>query len=32
MYNVYINERLIRFMDLKGSIQGGDLILRLNGT
>jgi ADP-ribose pyrophosphatase YjhB (NUDIX family) len=32
MYNVYINERLIRFMDLKGSIQGGDLVLRLNGT
>lgn len=32
MYNVYINERLIRFMDLKGSIQGGDLILRLNGS
>ena len=32
MYNVYINERLIRFMDLKGSIQGGDLILRLNGN
>ncbi|MFM7016621.1 MAG: NUDIX hydrolase [Bacteroidota bacterium] len=31
MYNVYFNERLIRFMDLKGSIQGGDLILRLNG-
>lgn len=32
MYNVYINERIIRFMDVKGSIQGGDLILRLNGT
>ena len=32
MYNVYINERLIRFMDLKGSIKGGDLILRLNGN
>ena len=32
MYNIYINERHIRFMDLKGSIQGGDLILRLNGN